>query len=110
MKHFSISITEAEEAVILERQADMQRMFHGIKVSKSDACKSLMMSDRKHEARLHDVMLHVITNDIAEALHSLGWKGDKISSVLEGVYAAHPESRRLHLPPAKTEDIAGKRA
>ena len=77
----------------------------GVKVSKSDACKSLMMSDRKHEARLYNVMLHVITNDIAEALHSLGWDGDKIVSVLEGVYAAHPEARRLHLPQLQAEDI-----
>lgn len=104
MKTFSISVTEAEEAVILERQADMRRTL-GVKLSKSDACKSLMMSDRKHEARLHDVMPHVIANDIAEALRSLGWDGEKISSVLEGLYAAHPEAQRLHLPQMGAQDI-----
>ena len=104
MKPLTISISDAQEAAILERQADMQRMF-GVAVSKSDACKSLMLSDRKHEARLYDVMVHTMMSDFSEALHSLGWDGDKIVGILEGVQEAHRESRRLHLPQVEIKDI-----
>lgn len=104
MKSFSISVTDAEEAAILERQADMQRMF-GVSVSKSDACKSLMLSDRKHEARLFDIPVHVLMNDVAEALHSLGRDGGKVSDTLGDLQDAHRESRRLHLPQVEVKDV-----
>ena len=106
MPAFTITVSDQENALIEARREDMQRTFPGVSISKNDAVKNLILSDKKHEARLYDVMLHVITNDIAEALGSLGWDGDEIVTVLRGVYAAHPESRRLHLPlPVEAHDI-----
>ena len=106
MPSFSITLTESEHKRVEEKREDMQKMFVGLSFSKNDIVKHLMFGrSDKHEARLWDVPIHVLTNDVAEALHALGVDGEDITAVLHRLAEAHAKSRDLHLPKVVVKDI-----
>ena len=105
MPAFTITVSEEENAFIEARREDMQRVLLGTSISKNEAVKNLILSDRKHEAQLFEVTEHILSQGISEALHSLGWEPDRIVAALEAFQEAHKEARRLHLPQVQVKDI-----
>ncbi len=106
MPTFSISLNDAQNGRVDEAREEIQKMFVGVSISKNDVVKYLMFGrSDKHKARLWDIALESLTEDVAEALHALEVDGDDITMVLQRLSEAHAKSRDLHLPKKVAKDI-----
>ena len=70
------------------------------KITRSDAIRHMIASDRRHEARLVHVDGYALVTDIGRALEALDYDADARTQVLAGVQAAH-----AHLQDQLSEEL-----